>query len=43
MKINQHLIELARDSISGIFLTDDCSGAFLFMSYERRSWLSSFR
>ena len=29
MKINQHLIELARDSSSGIFLTDHCSGAFL--------------
>jgi hypothetical protein len=29
MKINQHLIGIARDSSRGIFLTDRCSGAFL--------------
>ena len=29
MKINQHLIRIARNSSRGIFLTDRCSGAFL--------------
>ena len=28
MKINQHLVRIARPS-NGIFLTDRCSGAFL--------------
>jgi hypothetical protein len=29
MKINQHLVGIARHSSRGIFLTDRCSGAFL--------------
>ena len=29
MKINQHLVGIARHSSNGIFLTDRCSGAFL--------------